>query len=119
MALSGLDEEVDVEVLTDGQRALEFVHSQRKARHESHPCVIVLDLHLPRHDGLEILQAIRQEPVLNHISVVVLTGGATPSEHSELERLGASYRCKPMTLSGFDELAEELIAICKGLVLAA
>jgi chemotaxis family two-component system response regulator Rcp1 len=119
LALSGLDEEVEVEVVTDGQRALEFIHAQKRVLHELRPCVIVLDLHLPRHDGIEILQVIRQEPVLNHIGVVVLTGSASPSERAELERLGAFYRHKPMTLSGFDELAADLIAICKGLPVVA
>jgi len=118
LALSALEEAVDIEIVTDGQRALEFVHSQRIITRETRPCVIVLDLHLPRHDGLEILQAIRQEPAVSHLHVVVLTGSASPSEHAELERLGAFYRRKPMALSGFDELAAELIAICKGLVLA-
>jgi CheY-like chemotaxis protein len=79
----------------------------------------VLDLHLPRHDGIEILQAIRQEPVLSHIHVVVLTGTATRSEQAELNRIGAHYRTKPMSLDGYDELAADILALCKGLQMAA
>ena len=81
--------------------------------------MIVLDLHLPRHDGIEVLKAIRHEPVLSHIHVVVLTGNATRSETAELSRLNAYYRTKPMTLDGYDDLAEDLLAICKGLQIAA
>ena len=119
MAISGLDEDVDIEIVTDGQKALEFVHLRRRNRAEEHPCVIVLDLHLPRHDGLEVLKAIREEPVLSHIHVVILTGAATHSEVAELNRMGAHYRTKPMNLSGYDELAADLLALCKGLELAA
>ncbi len=119
MALSGLDEDIEIEIVTDGQKALEFVHIQRKNRDEAHPCVIVLDLHLPRHDGIEILRAIREEPVLSHVHVVVLTGAASSSEVAELNRMGAQYRTKPMNLSGYDELAADLLALCKGLQVAA
>jgi chemotaxis family two-component system response regulator Rcp1 len=119
MALSGLNEDVEVEIVTDGQKALEFVHIQRKTRDEAHPCLIVLDLHLPRHDGIEILRAIREEPVLSHVHVVVLTGTATSAERAELDRMGAHYRTKPMNLSGYDELATDLLALCKGLQVAA
>lgn len=119
MALSGLAEDIEIEIVTDGQKALEFVHIQRKTCDEAHPCVIVLDLHLPRHDGFEILRAIRQEPVLNHVHVVILTGAATRAEQAELNRMGAQYRTKPMTLSGYDELAADLLALCKGLSVAA
>ncbi len=119
MAISGLDEEVEIEIVTDGQKALEFVHIQRKTRDEAHPCVIVLDLHLPRHDGIEILKAIREEPVLNHVHVVILTGTASRAEQVELNRMGAHYRTKPMNLSGYDELAADLLALCKGMSVAA
>jgi CheY-like chemotaxis protein len=119
MALSGLDEDVEVEIVTDGQKALEFVHIQRKNRADAHPCVIVLDLHLPRHDGIEILKAIREEPVLSHVHVVITTGTATRAEQAELNRMGALYRTKPMNLSGYDELAADILALCKGLSVAA
>ena len=119
MALSSLEEQVEIEIVTDGQKALEFVHIQRKNRDEAHPCVIVLDLHLPRHDGIEILRAIREEPVLSHVHVVILTGAATRAEQAELNRMGAHYRTKPMNLSGYDELAADLLALCKGLSVAA
>jgi CheY-like chemotaxis protein len=119
MALSEQDMEIEIEILSDGQRALEFIHMQRRNLQDARPCVIVLDLHLPKHDGIEILQAIRQEPLLNHISVVVLTGTASRSEQAELERMGAHYRPKPMALSGFDELAADLVALCKGFAVAA
>jgi CheY-like chemotaxis protein len=119
LALSDLEQNVEIEVVTDGQKALEFVHLQRKARNDRHPCVIVLDLHLPRHDGIEILKAIREEPVLGHIHVVILTGTASRSELAELDRMGAHYRTKPMTLSGYDEVAADILALCKGLQIAA
>jgi CheY-like chemotaxis protein len=113
-ALVDLGEEFDLQILADGAQALQFVHSRRKNLEDTEPCVIVLDLHLPKHDGLEVLRAIRLEPILSHIHVVVMTGTVSPDEQAELRSMGADYRLKPRTLPDFTELAADLIAICKG-----
>lgn len=118
-ALERQEEPVEIEVLSDGEAALNFIRNQRGASAELKPCVIVLDLHLPKHDGLEVLKAIRQEPVLTHIKIVVMTNAASPREAAELEDMGAHYRLKPSRLAEFDELAAELIALCKGLQLSS
>jgi CheY-like chemotaxis protein len=118
-ALAELGEEFDLEIASDGDVALQFVRSQRERRHDLKPCVIVLDLHLPKHDGLEVLRAIRQEPALTHIHVVVLSTVASPQEEAEIRKMGADYRLKPTILSGYTELAADLIAICKELQPAA
>jgi CheY-like chemotaxis protein len=115
-ALENLEEDFVLEILADGERALQFIQNQRKG--EKHPCVIVLDLHLPRHDGLEVLRALREEPVLSHIHVVVTTTIASPPEEAELRRMGADYWQKPRHLSEFEELATRLIEICKDLQVA-
>jgi CheY-like chemotaxis protein len=118
-ALEDLGEEFDLDIVTDGSRAIQYVHAQRENPHEAHPCVIVLDLHIPKHDGLEVLRSIRQEPVLRHIHVVLLTASASPREEAELRGMGADYRLKPFDLHGYAELAADLIAICKGMLTRA
>jgi CheY-like chemotaxis protein len=67
--------------------------------------VIVLDLHLPRYDGMAILRAIRETPDLEHLQVVILTGLANPHQKVEIEKLGAVHRKKPFTLNQLRELA--------------
>ena len=112
-ALLDQGEEFDLEIASDGEQAIQFIHSERKKPQDTHPCVVLLDLHLPKLDGLEVLRAFREEPILRHIQVVVMTGGASPQEEAELRRSGADYRPKPTGLSEFDALAADLIAICK------
>jgi len=56
---------------------------------EPEPCVILLDLYLPAHDGMAVLRAIRQAPALEHIHVVVLTAQASPSQEIEIASMGA------------------------------
>jgi chemotaxis family two-component system response regulator Rcp1 len=118
-ALLAEDENCEVEVLADGEIALEFVHGQRHDRNEVKPCVILLDLHLPKHNGIEVLRAIREEPLLSHIHVVVLSSLASPRDEEELRGMGADVRLKPNSLAQFAELACDVIAICKGLPIAA
>jgi CheY-like chemotaxis protein len=108
-------EDLDLEVAEDGERALQFVQGQREHLPGSEHCVILLDLHLPKHDGIEVLRAIRKEPLLSHIYVVVTTNGASPEEEEQLRSLGADFRLKPRDLLQFSELAADLIAIGEGL----
>jgi CheY-like chemotaxis protein len=114
-----LDEQAEpftLEVLRDGESALQFVRDHcRQVRPE--PCLIVLDLHLPRYDGATVLRAIRSEPELANVHVVVLTTMASPTEKAEVFALGVdSYRTKPMNWEENVQLARDLIAICNGTV---
>jgi CheY-like chemotaxis protein len=108
-ALDQLKEPYELEVLLDGELALRFVEEHRAGTRDPEPCVIVLDLHLPKFDGIEVLRAIKGEPVLEHIHVVMLRDEAT------ILMLGAICRLKPSTLKDCVHLAGEILAICKGL----
>ena len=79
-----------LEVLSDGEAAVQFVQEQRKVT-ERVPCVIVLDWHLPKHDGTAVLNAIRREPLLAHVNIVALTT-VSPEDEKEITRLGVRVR---------------------------
>jgi two-component system response regulator len=114
MALDYHGEEYRLEVLRDGEEAIRFVHNQRTAPADPEPCVIVLDLHLPRHDGKAVLQAIKQEPVLANVQVVALSSLPSPADELEVQRLGVRLcRAKPMELDEWLALAAEILAICR------
>ena len=113
-ALNQLNEPYELDVLRDGEEALQFVNWHRTRTDEPRPCVIVLDLHLPRYDGLSVLRAIKMEPVLAHIHVVILTAQASPDEESEMLRLGVRlYRAKPSNLEELAAVAAEILDVCK------
>jgi CheY-like chemotaxis protein len=113
-ALDQHHEPFELKVLKDGEEALQFVYLHRRASQEPEPCVIVLDLHLPRYDGMAVLRAIKQEPVLAHISVVILTTLATPEEEREMVRMGVRlYQGKPMDLDELTAVAGRILDICK------
>ncbi len=114
-ALNEQGDPFTLEVLRDGESALQFVRDHcRDYRPE--PCLIILDLHLPQYDGATILRAIRQEPELSKVHVVVLTTMASPAEKAEVIALGVeSYRTKPMDWEENVALARDLISICNGI----
>jgi chemotaxis family two-component system response regulator Rcp1 len=112
-ALNEHGEDYQLEVLRDGAEALRFVEQQRTFASDPTPCAIVLDLHLPKHDGAAVLKAIRLEPTLAHIHVVALTSLASPTEEMEVRKMGLRlYRSKPTELDGWIQLAREILEIC-------
>ena len=112
-ALDQQGEDYEMEILSDGEAALRFVHEHRTRVREPEPCVILLDLYLPLYDGMAVLRAIREAPALEHVHVVVLTALASPSQEIEIASMGARYRKKSTSLKDVIELAAEIVAICK------
>lgn len=113
-ALNQHHEAYELEVLHDGAEALAFIAVQREYRPEPAPCVIVLDLHLPKHDGLAVLAALRSEPGLSHIRVVALSSFASPRDEAEIHSLGVRMYCeKPGDLDSWIALAHDILKICR------
>jgi len=112
-ALNEQGEPYVLEVLRDGEEAIDFINLQREEAQEE-PCVIVLDLHLPKHDGVAVLRAIRREPVLAHVQVVALTTLASPRDEQEVRELGVRlYNAKPNRVADWIKLAAEILEICR------
>ena len=112
-ALDETGEKHQLEVLSDGEEALRFVR-QCATSHGPDPCVIIIDLHLPRYDGTAILSAIRQESSLAHVKVAVLTTIASPDEELAIRALGVDlYRTKSHELDELKALAQEILRICR------
>ena len=113
-ALDQHGEAYQIEVLRDGAEALSFLEAQKEIGHQPAPCVIVLDLHLPKHDGLSVLSALRTQPVLSHIRVVALSSFASPRDEAEIRSLGVRLYCeKPGDLDGWIDLARNILEICR------
>ena len=90
----------EIYVAKDGVEALEFLH--RKGRFSSVPLpdLILLDLNLPKKDGREVLAEIKEDPILKHIPVVVLTTSKADEDIIKTYNLHANaYITKPVDLS--------------------
>lgn len=70
------------------------------------PDLILLDLNMPLMDGLDMLRALKRDPRLSSIPVVILTTSQNPDDRARSRELGAAgFLTKPMGLSGFPETA--------------
>jgi two-component system response regulator len=96
----------------DGEEALDFIFArgQYSARQiENKPRVILLDLKLPKVDGLEVLRAVKSDPRTQVIPVVMLTSSKEEKDIIESYRLGAnSYIVKPVDFDKFLAAVDEL-----------
>jgi len=98
----------EVQVLRDGEEALGYLFPNGKATHDT-PKVILLDLKLPKVDGVEILRRIRQDPHTKTIPVVVLTTSREDRDLRECYKLGVnSYIVKPVDFQQFTEAVQSL-----------
>lgn len=101
-----------VTVVSDGEEALDFIFargafSRRKVGNG--PKVVILDLKLPKVDGLEVLRTMKGDPRTRIIPVVVLTSSKEESDIVESYRLGVnSYIVKPVDFEKFVESVKTL-----------
>lgn len=111
-ALSKSNVANEMTVVQDGVEALEYLFGRDGkggCPDDDLPVVILLDLKLPRIDGLEILRQIRQEPKTRQIPVVVLTSSDEQKDIVESYKLGAnSYVRKPVKFNDFVEAIRQL-----------
>lgn len=102
----------DIEVVRDGAEALDFLfgrgaYADRTANDV--PRMILLDLKLPKVDGLEVLRQIKAEDHLKRIPVVVLTSSNHETDIVESYNLGVnSYIVKPVEFDQFTETVRQL-----------
>jgi two-component system response regulator len=96
----------EVVVARDGVEALEFLHGPDSQAKDHLPSVVLLDLKLPRLDGLEVLRRVRAHPATVRLPVVVLTTSREEQDIIASYDLGAnSYVQKPV---GFEAFAEAI-----------
>ncbi|MBX7218850.1 MAG: response regulator [Blastocatellia bacterium] len=101
-----------IHVVEDGAEALDFLfargaYANRQLDHP--PKVILLDLKLPKIDGIEVLRQVRAHPQTAHIPVVILTSSAEERDVVESYHLGVnSYIVKPVDFEQFSQVVRQL-----------
>jgi CheY-like chemotaxis protein len=93
----------------DGEQAIAFLRRQGQWKDAPTPDLVLLDLNLPRRDGREVLEDIKNDPILRQIPVVVLTSSQAQEDVLRSYRLHANcFITKPGNL-------EELIQVAQGI----
>jgi CheY-like chemotaxis protein len=101
----------EVIVVRDGAEALDYLHTKGnyRSRARENPAVVLLDLKLPKVDGLEVLREIRSDERLKLIPVVVLTSSREDRDMVASYKLGVNaYVVKPVDFHEFVNAVKEL-----------
>jgi two-component system, chemotaxis family, response regulator Rcp1 len=100
---------VQVKLVEDGETALRYLHAEGEFATSPRPDLILLDLHLPRKNGHEVLGEIKQHPELRRIPVVVLT--SVESEQALLDAYNLQANCcvsKPVDQAEYAQVVRKI-----------
>ncbi len=101
----------EVVVARDGEEALDYLYRRGvfRLRAEGHPAVVLLDLKLPKVDGLEVLKQIKSDPEMRTIPVVMMTSSREEKDLvTSYDRGVNAYVVKPMDFGEFVHAIKEL-----------
>ncbi|MCY1040935.1 response regulator [Corallococcus praedator] len=101
----------EVVVVRDGQQALDYLFRKGEYanRQDGHPAVVLLDLKLPKVDGLEVLEKVKGAPELKAVPVVMLTSSREERDLARSYGLGVNaYVVKPVAFPDFVSALREL-----------
>ncbi len=114
LTLSALDENHlsnEIDIVRDGEEALDYLYrrGQYKDREDENPAVILLDLKLPKVNGMEVLKQVKGDPDLKSIPVVMLTSSREEKDLVSSYDLGANaFVVKPVEFERFVDAVKQL-----------
>lgn len=100
-----------VVAVKDGVEAMEYLRCEGKykLRNQGNPAVVLLDIKMPRMDGIEVLQAIRSDPMLKMLPVVMLTSSREEPDLKKSYEFGANaYVVKPVDFQDFIKAVKQV-----------
>ncbi|MET8086127.1 response regulator [Micromonospora sp. NPDC049275] len=108
-ALADSDVEKIIDVVSDGEEAMEFLRAEGRHVQARRPDVILLDLNMPRMDGRQVLGAVKQDEDLRTIPIVVLTTSNADTDIVGSYTLQANaYVTKPIDLDDFNDVVRRI-----------
>ncbi|NBE83171.1 response regulator [Micromonospora rubida] len=108
-ALADSDVDKVIDVVGDGQEAMEFLRREGRHTEARRPDVILLDLNMPRMDGRQVLGEVKQDDDLRTIPVVVLTTSNADTDIVGSYTLQANaYVTKPIDLDDFNDVVRRI-----------
>jgi len=101
----------EVVVVRDGAAALDYLYRRGEwaGRPEGNPAVVLLDLKMPKVDGLQVLKQVKADDSLRHVPIVMLTSSREEQDLIESYRLGVNgYVVKPVDFNRFVDAVRQL-----------
>jgi CheY-like chemotaxis protein len=99
----------NISVVNDGVEALEYLRQEGEYTDATRPDIILLDLEMPRKDGLEVLEALNEDDDLSRIPVIVLTSSEAEQDVVESYKHNANaFLTKPVGYEAFQETVRQV-----------
>jgi CheY-like chemotaxis protein len=94
-------------VCRDGEEAMQYMESHNSVEDSEIPIIVLLDLRLPKTDGIDVLRHAKQHPVWKKVPFIVLTTSRETADIQSAYDLGVnSYIVKPVGFAAFDEFVK-------------
>ena len=113
MAFERDDLTEQVQITTDGEEALDYLFCQGNyaSRKKENPSIVLLDLHLPKVDGIQVLKTIKLHESFKTIPVIMLSNSNDYKDVEQCYKLGANaYLLKPVDFFDFQKMIREVTA---------
>jgi CheY-like chemotaxis protein len=102
LALENAQVDCELSVLEDGGEGVAFIGREGKYAGLPIPDLVLLDVNLPKKDGIEVLEAMRANPQFSNVKVVVLSSSSWPRERAKMQQFGiARFIAKPPDLEEY------------------
>jgi CheY-like chemotaxis protein len=116
-ALKGSKWISEIRVVSDGVEASDFLFKRENYKNVQAPDLIILDINLPKKDGMELLTEIREDDKLKDIPVVMLTSSKAEEDILKTYKLHANrYITKPVDFDNFIQKVQSIEDLIKNLV---
>jgi len=104
---------LEIHLVSDGAAAIDFIERSDKEETAPAPDLLLLDLNLPKMEGFEVLQRVRESPRSRNIPVLIITSSDSPADRDNAQRRGAYYFKKPPSYESFLKLGDVLKEILR------
>ncbi|MEO6068987.1 MAG: response regulator [Chitinophagaceae bacterium] len=94
----------------NGEEALQVLKTRKEAGEL--PCLVILDINMPRMDGKQTLVEIKKDPDLKNVPVVMLSTSNSPVDKVFCDHYGVSLYTKPDNVAGFNPILKNLLSHC-------
>jgi DNA-binding response OmpR family regulator len=106
---------LDVHHVSDGKRAMDFIAKAEEDPTAPWPHLMLLDLNLPKVEGIEVLRWLRSGGKRTQIPVIVITSSDSPKDRADSASLGATYFRKPISYDEFLKIGPALREFLKNM----
>lgn len=109
-AFSNYSQSIELLTFEDGSDLLNYLNELNSL--ETIPCLIILDINMPRKNGKEVLRELRDMSDFEEVPVVLFSTSTLPSEMSFAKSFGAGYVTKPLFTKQIHQLVDQMLEHC-------